>query len=204
MRSTPIPSICRPPCWCRTRANSPARSLGALDNSDYFDIVASRAQPGRARRADRARRGPVRDHHPRRLHPPRGPPRQAADPGRGRRLRPGRDRRRRRRARRASATGADARPQGPARPPRAAARRRSRWSSSAATIRKASPPTTSSPACSAIDPVDDAGDDDRARRDPRGRARDDGDPARHAGAADRGDDRQAHALRAGRDDPGDA
>ena len=40
---------------------------------------------------------------------------------------------------------------------------------------------------------DDDGDDDRARDDARARARHDGEPARHAGAADRGDGRQDRA-----------
>ena len=54
------------------------------------------------------------------------------------------------------------------------------------------------------DPDDDDGADDRARDHPRARARDDGEPAVHAGDRARGDDRQDRALRDDRPRPGDA
>ena len=54
------------------------------------------------------------------------------------------------------------------------------------------------------DPDDDDGADDRARDHARAGARDDGEPAVHAGDRARGDDRQDRALRDDRPDPGDA
>ena len=59
----------------------------------------------------------------------------------------------------------------------------------------------SCPACWR-DPDHDPGDDDRARRDPRARARHHGGPAGHAGGAARSDDRQARALVVVGTDPG--
>ena len=53
-------------------------------------------------------------------------------------------------------------------------------------------------------PHHDHGADDRPRHDARARARHVREPARHAGAADRGDDRQDRALHRDRPDPGGA
>ncbi len=93
MRSTPIRAICRPPCWSRRTASSPARSSRAIANTRLFRHRRPGAHARRARRAGAHRRGPVRDHHPRRLHPPGGARRPRPDPGRGRRHRSDRHRR---------------------------------------------------------------------------------------------------------------
>ena len=53
------------------------------------------------------------------------------------------------------------------------------------------------------DPDDDAGDDDGPRDHPRARARHDGEPARDADHAARGDDRQDRALHRDRPHPGE-
>ena len=107
-----------------------------------------------------------------------------AAPDRGRRHRSGGGRRTRSaRSPRSSATRWRSETTGALAPAAAAAACRSMSSSTASTIRRASPPTTSCPACSASILHDDHDPDDGARAHPRGRARHDGEPARHAGAA---------------------
>ena len=86
-RSTPTRATCRPRCWSQehsvvSRARSSARS-------DHAATSTSSPRPPPAELDRLIRRGDVavRDHHPRRLHPPRGARRARPDPGRGRRHR---------------------------------------------------------------------------------------------------------------------
>ena len=68
--------------------------------------------------------------------------------------------------------------------------------------RRRSPQHNIVPGPDGRDPHHDHGDDDRPRDDARARARHDGEPARDAGAAARGDDRQDRALHRHRPGPG--
>ena len=162
------------------------RPLGPRRNRATANISTSSQAvrtPAELDRLIATRHGPVRDHHTRRFHPPGRARREAADPGRGGCLGSGRDGRRRRRHSPSFPQYAlKPRPQGPARQPRDRRSSRSRWSSSAATIPKAMTSYNIVPGLLGTILVDDAGDDDRAGDDPRGRARNDGDLAGDAAA----------------------
>ena len=202
MRSTPTRATCRPPCWCRRTASSPARSSSALANSSYFDITASgaHARPSSTRLV---RTGEVQfaitipGDFTRRVV--RGDRAQilveadATDP-----------------TATGSALAALAAPAAGGAAPRPHRRRCARAAEPAPPFEVVDPPPLQSGEHHRLQhrarparhrPDADPGDDDRDRRHPRAGARHDGEPAGDAGAAARGDDRQARALRDRRHDP---
>ena len=152
--------------------------------------------------ADPARRRRLRRHHPVGLRRPGGARRPAADPGRGRRHRPGGGERRdldARHRRRAGAPARDRRGGGGGR-------------GGARPARGRRPPALQPRGHLAVQhragaagghPADDDGDDDLDGADPRDRARHDGEPARDAGDGERGDALEDPALPRGRRGAGD-
>ena len=172
----------------RPRASSRAASSAALENSGYFRVTTGRPADAEADRLLADRRGPVRRHDPAGLHAQAAARRAAGAARRGRRDRPGGDANALAALLSLSQTALDARSRGAAGAPQARA----------AAVRAARPaalqPGGHHPVQHRAGPDrrradDDDGDHDRAGGHARARARHDGEPARHAGAADRGDGR---------------
>ena len=155
-----------------------------------------------ARRAG-ARRRAVRRQLPRRLHPQAAARRASGAADRGRRHRPGRRRRGDRIGARARHLGGRAKTCKGALAPLAGGPRAVRGACAQALQPRGADAAQHRAGPDGRDPDDDDGDDDRPGDDARARARHDGEPARHAGAAAGGDDRQDRALHLHRFDPVD-
>ena len=177
-----------------TTASSRARFVAAMTTSGYFAIVSELPDERRARAALARGRRPVRRHDSGRLHAQAAARRAAVDADRGRcrptRRRPARRSRPRSRARRGG------RAQGPHRPA-GAARRRSRRRSTSRVHRLYNPESITQynivPGLMGVILTMTMVMMTGARDHARARARHDGEPARDAGRAARGDDRQDRA-----------
>jgi ABC-2 type transport system permease protein len=175
--------------------------LAAMQTSGYFRIEQPGGERARAGRAAGAGTRAVRAHHPGELRPQAGARRAPGAAGRGRRSDPGavgnavaalsqlafsalqRD---------LSGALTDLKPVAPPLEMRV----HRRYNPEGVTAYNIVPGLIGTI------PDHDDGADDRPRHDARARARHVREPARHAGAADRGDDRQDRALHPDRPDPG--